>query len=95
MDGICKKGRSVKMRRAILLMTDQFVMNFLKATLTTDREMMAIVKHGLPDDVKIVRFGYDGVGTLRLMLESEEFDDIEDGKEYPELPYPVFKRGII
>lgn len=82
------------MRRAILLMTDVFILGFLKATTTTDKCVIRVIKHGLPDDVKIVRFGYDGVGTLRFMLESKEFDDIEDGKEYPELPSPIFERKL-
>lgn len=79
------------MKRAILVLSDHVMLHFLKALSTTDRKITSIIKHALPDDVKIIRIGYDINGTLRLMLESEEFEDILDDKPYPELPTPYIK----
>lgn len=79
------------MKRAILVMSDHFVLRFLKASLSADRRIVSIIKHALPSDVKIIRIGHDINGTLRLMLESEEFEDIQYDKPYPVLPAPHIK----
>lgn len=83
------------MKRAILLMTDFLVMDILKATLSTDRRIHRVIENALPDDVKIVRTGHDDTGTLRFMLESEEFKDIGKDEVYPELLCPVIQSEII
>lgn len=83
------------MKRAILLMTDFLVMDILKATLSTEKRTHRVIENALPDDVEIVRIGHDETGTLRMMLESEEFKDIGKKEEYPELPCPVISSEII
>lgn len=83
------------MKRAILVISDKLITDVLKATLSTDRKITSTIKHALPDDVKIVRTGHDINGTLRLMLESEEFENIEDDRPYPELPCPHIKAEIV
>lgn len=83
------------MKRAILVISDKLITDVLKATLTTDRKITSVVKHALPDDVKIIRAGHNNNGTLRLLLESEEFEDIKHDKPYPELPCPHLRAEIL
>lgn len=84
------------MKRAILVITDRLITDVLKATLTTDRKITSIIKNALPDDVKIIRAEivqteHDINGVLRFVLQSEEFEDIQDDKPYPVLPAPYIK----
>lgn len=79
------------MKRAIIKMTDDFLMSLLKNTFLTDKVSFR-VDRGLPSDTRIVRAGYDHTGILHLVLESEEFVDILDGQEYPTLPSPIFTK---
>lgn len=80
-----------KMKRAVLVLSDYLVTSILKASLSTDRKITSVIKNALPDDVKIIRIGHDINGTLRIILESEEFEDIQDGKPYPILLAPHIK----
>jgi hypothetical protein len=70
------------MKRAILKMSDELVMNFLKQFSCLHNQIIS-VKNGLPPDVKIVRMGHDGCGTLNIVLESEEIKDTTLGDIYP------------
>lgn len=79
------------MKRAVLKMTDDFLMDLLQNTVKTDKISFK-VDRGLPPDARIVRAGYDHTGILHLVLESEEFVDILNGQEYPTLPHPIFTK---
>jgi len=77
------------LKRAILKLTDNVLMDFLSNTVTKD-VCFTHVENGLPPDVKIIRTGYDECGVLNLVLESENFEDVVNGDNYPILTPPMF-----
>ena len=50
------------------------------------------VDNVLPQDTKMVRMGHDQLGSMFIVVESEEFDDIGEYDEIPQHPKPLFKR---
>lgn len=46
----------------------------------------------LPADTKVVRTGTDALGTLIIMIESSEFEEINEGEEVPFHGDIFFKR---
>lgn len=79
------------MNRAVLRMTDSFLMAFLNNTMKMDKICLS-VQNGLPPDTKIVRAGHDEQGVLRLVLESVDFPFTHNGDLYPLLLPPTFSR---
>ena len=49
------------------------------------------VHNPVPMDAKFLRAGHDQYGNLYLVLESEEFKDLQDGDIIPELQ-PLFEK---
>ena len=86
------------MKRAVLLMSDVCLVNFCK--MLEDRPIYGfkVVKNGLPIDAKPIRTfrlgraEYTGeCGEIGILIESESFEDIEEGCEYPILDQVQFK----
>jgi hypothetical protein len=82
------------MKRAILRMSDDFVMDFL-SIVRASRPYVLEVKNGIPVDTKIIRAGHDEQGNLGLLLESNSFKDIAHGNKYPDITPPNFTKKYI
>ena len=79
------------MKRAILIFSDDLLVEILKFTKEGFRGTFNVMENGLPEDVKVIRaFPYQQ-GQLGILLESEKFKDIEKGKSYPVLSPPIFQ----
>jgi hypothetical protein len=70
------------MKRKIFKLSDKFLMEFLQ-TLNDSQEYVLKVNNPLPVDVQIIRSGYSSTGTLKLVLQSNDFDDLDEGQNYP------------
>jgi len=59
-----------------------------------------VIEDGIPEDAKIVDCKYDGfqniegAGTIIILLESESFPEVEEGKEYSILLPTISKLKI-
>lgn len=79
------------MKRAILRMTDELLMTFFTDAFKQDF-IRVEVKNRLPMDAEIVGSDRDiTTGILSLVIESEKFEDLLIGEDYPELKPPKFK----
>lgn len=72
------------MKRAILKIAPE-----LLGMLCKQSEIHLTVENPLPDDAKCVNTYYDGRDML-LTYESEEFEDIPDGEQIPDIPAVIF-----
>ena len=81
------------MKRAILKITDQLLVEMFKAFNKMDDQwrVFRVLENPLPDDAKPIRCGFDEQGTLMLVIESDEFDFIEEGYTYPTLEPVIFQ----
>ena len=57
-----------------------------------DHINVQLVENGLPKDTKLVRMGHDGFGWVNLIVESLDFEDLEEGAEIPRHPTPLFRK---
>lgn len=82
------------MRRAILSVSSEFITEFLKSVKKPAPKFRYIraVENILPSDVEVVAL-HPGMsaGTIEILLESELFDDVREGKKYPYLLSPVLQ----
>jgi len=83
------------MKRAVLILSDRLLTDFLKGFSSGDEYSLKIIKNQLPSDSKIIRAGHDAQGNICLVLESEEFEDILEGCKYPELEPPIIQRKVL
>lgn len=70
------------MRLAYLQVSAFLFLEFCK----NGADRVRIVANKLPDDARFIRAGHDNLGSLYLVLESEEFIDLKEGEEIPRLP---------
>ena len=55
-------------------------------------EKTLVVDNKLPEDTQFIRAGHDQFGNLFLVLQSDSFEEIENGGKMPMLENPVFSR---
>lgn len=79
------------MRRAILQMTDLFLVELLKPFTHGACRTFEVKKNALPDDAKPVGCVDMGNGVLGVVIESDSFEDVELGKQTPILELPVIE----
>lgn len=79
------------MKRAIVEISDHLLTEILKPMGMGFRGTFEVVENGLPADAKPCRIFLMQNGTPGLLVESEEFDDVPFGKEYPVLPPPIIR----
>lgn len=81
------------MKRAILEISDDLFMVILKGFKAGFSGQFKVADNALPIDTRIVRVNMSSSpeNTLMLLLESEEFKDIENGELYPVLTPPSFE----
>ena len=79
------------MKRKIFKLSDKFLMEFLQ-TLNDSQEYVLKVNNPLPVDVQIIRSGYSSTGTLKLVLQSNDFDDLDEGQNYPIIDNLTFSK---
>jgi hypothetical protein len=80
-------------RRKIVSITDALLVQMMAAGFIGSYE---VIEDGLPPDARIVdvrfsAFSQPGHNTLELLIESAEFEPIEEGQRYPHLN-PTFRR---
>jgi len=51
------------------------------------------VENALPKDTTFVRAGHDQTGQLFLVLQSDEFDEVEVNGLIPTIDSPIFNNG--
>jgi len=80
------------MKRAILLVTDSFLIGFMQYVKDPNIiRRWKVIENPIPDDAKPIRaFQTKQDGMLGIVLESESFEDVDDCRRYPILPRPVF-----
>lgn len=76
-------------------MTDELLIGLFKILETNSKYAFKIVKDGLPEDVKPVKCMVQNNGLLEILIESEEFEKIEFGKQYPILTPPTIEKKYI
>jgi len=84
------------MKRAVLEITDQLLIDMLKPFKHENKMYTILVENPLPPDAKIVRieqhpYWAENNICLGVLLESEQFKDVPPAEVYPRLPLPVFK----
>lgn len=77
----------MKLRR--LRVDVNFLISCCQATGLLSRRFR-VVENEIPADARVIRVGYDDGGWLNLIIESESFDDVEDGP-IPEHPATRFE----
>ena len=75
------------MRLRYLPVTADFFIDLCKGG-----EFHVACQNPLPQDARIIRMGHDMFGQLELVIESQEFGDVEEGDEIPRQPKPLFNR---
>ena len=58
-------------------------------------DKIRIVQNAIPNDAKYVRShlnDYTGWGNISLVIESESFDNLNDGDEIPVIKHPTFEK---
>ena len=83
--------KEIDLKRAILELDIRFIEDIFKQNGTLENICnITIIENGLPDDAKIidVRLSFFN-RKLELLFESEEFEDINVGDEYPTLAPPT------
>lgn len=76
------------LKRAMLKISDVLLVDILKGLQEGPPRRFKVASNGLPADAKPIRAGHTPDGNLFILIESEEFEDIELGKEYPILRPP-------
>lgn len=76
------------MKRAILQISDEILMDILKGLMTGPNRKFKVTENPLPKDVKIVR-SYSVDRTVEIIVESEAFVEIEKS------PYPVLSCPVV
>ena len=51
-----------------------------------------VIENALPEDARLVRYGFDDIGRINLIIESAEFDELDEGAVVPSHPQPVFRK---
>ena len=77
------------MKRAILKIDDHFLINLLKGLILGPPRSFTVIKNALPGDVKPIRCMIMNSGLLGILIESDSFEDVTEGSEYPILDLPV------
>lgn len=83
------------MKRAILKITDRYLMDLLSTMKSSYHGNCSVRENALPKDARIVRVSYDDHSILNVLLESEEFEAVEDGQRYPVLPTPIMEFVLV
>ena len=74
-------------RRKVLRFADSLLVQLFSKGIHAPYE---VIRDALPDDARIVDLRFDafhqpGHNTLMLLVESEQFEEVEEGNPYPEL----------
>ena len=72
------------------IVSDHFLVELCKGNFTA---CGVEVVNPLPQDAKVVRIGHDSMGRLNVVVESQEFEEIEDCGEIPRLDIQFHKLG--
>ena len=81
------------MKRAILQISDGLLVEMFKAFQEQENQwrVFRVLKNALPDDAKPIRCSVMNDGLVGILIESESFEDIEEGLLYPILDSPHFE----
>ena len=85
------------MKRAILEITDQLLLDLLKGFNFNDERLrfFNVIGNPLPDDTKPVRCQIMDNGNLGILVESESFENIRGNTVYPTLDKPVLRTEFV
>lgn len=82
-------------RHVALLVSPQYLIDFLKRREPQPGRMERVGDHALPPDATFVRAGYDQDGQLRLIVTSKEFAPVELGARVPNWPSPTIQVAFV
>lgn len=79
-------GKKTGCRRAVLEINDQLFLQFFMAVEIGFAGIFRVMENGLPLDAKPIRMWSNDYGTYSILIESERFEPVLFGEEYPVLP---------
>jgi len=68
----------IKLRYKYIRVSLEFIVRFLSGKLIGDE-----IQNPLPRDARVIRHGYDAMGNLMLIIESNEFEEVDIQGEVP------------
>jgi hypothetical protein len=82
------------MKRAIVEFNDEVLINVLKGLRSEFIGNYEVIENGLPRDTKPIRCEIGNNGLLRVLVESDEFEDVKENQAYPILEPPLLQTRI-
>ena len=82
------------MPQAILQVSPEWFTGMLKSVKEGETRRYDVIENALPSDARVVTVWTDGrdqSATINIILESEAFPEIEEGKDLPFLDPPCFQ----
>ena len=79
------------MKQATLQFSTDFAVELCKGCTSGFVGRFAVERNGLPADAKAVRMRMGPNDTIEILIESEEFEDVESGGICPVLDTPWFR----
>lgn len=79
------------MKHKILIVHPQIVIDFCKEGL----DKIRIVENAIPKDAKYIRCylnDFTGWGNIGIVIESESFEELQNGDEIPVIKHPTFEK---